>query len=127
MEICGKIIEIMEAKRGTSLKTGNSWVSQEYVIEISGLYPRHCVFSVFGDERIKQLCIQKDEELTVQFDVDAREHNGRWYNDFKAYNVIRNQRNQISQRTNSLDQSSVSKSDSFPFADNEGDNEILPF
>ena len=29
--------------------------------------------------------------LTVQFDIDAREYNGRWYNDFRAYNVVRGQ------------------------------------
>ena len=35
--------------------------------------------------------IQNGEDLTVQFDIDAREYNGRWYNDFRAYNVIRGQ------------------------------------
>ena len=31
------------------------------------------------------------EDLTVQFDIDARENKGKWYNDFRAYNVIRGQ------------------------------------
>jgi hypothetical protein len=46
---------------------------------------------VFGEDRIKQLNIQNGEDLTIQFDIDAREYNGRWYNDFRAYNVIRDQ------------------------------------
>ena len=66
-------------------------MSQEYVMEIPGQYPRHCMFTVFGEDRIKQLNIQNGEDLTVQFDIDAREYNGRWYNDFRAYNVIRGQ------------------------------------
>jgi hypothetical protein len=91
MELAGRIIAILEAKSGTSSKTGNTWMMQEYVIEVPGQYPRHCAFTVFGEDRIKQLNIQMGEDLTVQFDIDARDYNGRWYNDFRAYNVIRGQ------------------------------------
>lgn len=89
MELAGRIIAILEAKSGTSSKTGNPWMMQGYVIEVPGQYPRHCAFTVFGEDRIKQLNIQNGEDLTIQFDIDAREYNGRWYNDFRAYNVIR--------------------------------------
>ena len=91
MELTGRIIAVLEAKSGTSSKTGNPWKMQGYVIEVPGQYPRHCMFSVFGEDRIKQLNIQNGEDLTVQFDIDAREYNGRWYNDFRAYNVVRGQ------------------------------------
>jgi len=86
MELTGKIIVVQEPKSGTSSKTGNPWMMQEYVIEVPGQFPRHCAFTVFGEDRIKQLNIQMGEDLTVQFDIDAREYNGRWYNDFRAYN-----------------------------------------
>ena len=89
MELTGRIIAVLEAKSGTSSKTGNPWMMQGYVIEVPGQYPRRCAFTVFGEDRIKQLNIQNGEYLTVQFDIDAREYNGRWYNDFRAYNVIR--------------------------------------
>ena len=49
------------------------------------------MFNVFGEERIKQFNIQAGEEITVQFDIDAREFNGRWYNDIRAYNILRGQ------------------------------------
>ena len=91
MELTGKIIVVQEPKSGTSSKTGNLWMMQEYVIEVPGQFPRHCAFTVFGEDRIKQLNIQMGEDLTVQFDIDAREYNGRWYNDFRAYNVVRGQ------------------------------------
>jgi hypothetical protein len=91
MELTGRIIVVQEAKSGTSSKTGNAWMMQEYVIEVPGQYPRHCAFTVFGEDRIRQLNIQNGEDLTVQFDIDAREYNGRWFNDFRAYNVIRDQ------------------------------------
>ena len=89
MELTGRIIAVLEAKSGTSSKTGNLWMMQGYVIEVPGQYPRRCAFTVFGEDKIKQLNIQNGEDLTVQFDIDAREYNGRWYNDFRAYNVIR--------------------------------------
>ena len=91
MELTGRIIAVLEAKSGTSSKTGNQWMMQGYVIEVPGQYPRHCAFTVFGEDRIKQLNIQMGEDLTVQFDIDARDYKGRWYNDFRAYNVIRGQ------------------------------------
>ena len=89
MELTGRIIAVLEAKSGTSSKTGNPWMMQGYVIEVPGQYPRRCAFTVFGEDKIKQLNIQNGEDLTIQFDIDAREYNGRWYNDFRAYNVIR--------------------------------------
>jgi len=96
MELTGKIIAVMEAKSGISQRTGNSWMTQEYVIEVPGTYPRRCMFNIFGEDRIKQFNIQAGEELTVQFDIDAREYNGKWYNDIRAYNVVRQQQQSVS-------------------------------
>lgn len=89
MELTGKVIAIMEARGGVSQRTGNSWMTQEYVIEIPGQFPRKMMFNIFGEDRIKQFNIQAGEEITVQFDIDAREFNGRWYNDIRAYNILR--------------------------------------
>ncbi|MBR1933554.1 MAG: DUF3127 domain-containing protein [Prevotella sp.] len=91
MDLTGKVIAIMEARGGVSARTGNSWMTQEYVIEMPGQYPRKMMFNIFGEDRIKQFNIQPGEEITVQFDIDAREYNGRWYNDIRAYNIIRGQ------------------------------------
>ena len=91
MDLTGKVIAIMEARGGVSARTGNSWMTQEYVIEVPGTYPRKMMFNIFGEDRIKQFNIQPGEEITVQFDIDAREFNGRWYNDIRAYNILRGQ------------------------------------
>ena len=91
MDLTGKVIAILEARSGQSQRTGNAWMIQEYVIEVPGTFPRKMMFNVFGEERIKQFNIKPGEEITVQFDIDAREYNGRWYNDIRAFNVIRGQ------------------------------------
>ena len=92
MEFRGKIIEILPLKSGKSKTTGNEWKAQEYVIEDSnsGQYPRRMCFEVFGADRIAQFNIQKDEELTVSFDIDARQWQDRWFNSIRAWKVERN-------------------------------------
>jgi len=88
MDLSGKIIAVLPASSGVSQRTGNSWMSQDYVIEVPGQYPKKCVFRVFGEDRIKQFNIQMGEDVTVSFDIDAHEFNGRWFNDVRAYNVV---------------------------------------
>ena len=89
MEITGKIIAALEPRGGVSQRTGNSWKTQEFVIETHEQYPRKCVFNVFGEDRLREFNIQVGEVVTVSFDVDAREYNGRWYNDIRAWRVQR--------------------------------------
>ena len=91
MDLTGKIIAILPASSGVSARTGNPWMSQEYVLEVPGQYPRRMMFRVFGEDRIKMYNIQPGEELTVQFDIDAQEYQGRWYNRINAFNVFRGQ------------------------------------
>ena len=89
MEITGKLIASMPLKSGMSQKTGKSWQSKEYILEIPGQYVRHFAFTVFGEERLKQFNLRKDEEITVSFDIDAHEWHGRWFNEVRAYKVER--------------------------------------
>ncbi len=46
-------------------------------------------FDVFGADKIEQFNIQMGEELTVSFDVDARQWNDRWFNSIRAWKVER--------------------------------------
>ena len=88
MELSGKVIAVLEPRGGVS-KTGNPWKVQEYVIETHDQYPRRMCFDVFGEDKITQFNIQVGEELTVHFDVDAREWQGRWFNSIRAWKVER--------------------------------------
>lgn len=96
MELSGKVIAVLPAKSGVSARTGNNWMTQQYVIEIPGQYPKKMVFEVFGEDRIKQFNILVNAEITVQFDIDASEYNGKWYNSIRAYNVVHGQPTQQS-------------------------------
>lgn len=89
MEISGKVIAALEPRGGVSQRTGNTWKSQEFVIETHEQYPKRCVFRVFGEDRLRDFNIQVGEELTVSFDIDAHEYQGRWFNDVSAWRVQR--------------------------------------
>ena len=89
MEITGKLIQAMPTRSGVSQRTGNPWASREYILEIPGQFVRHFAFTVFGEDRLKQFNLRKDEEVTVKFDIDAHEYNGRWFNEVRAYDVVR--------------------------------------
>ena len=90
MEITGKIIAVLPAQGGVSQRTGNPWKSQDYVIETHETYPKKCCFRVFGEDKISQFNIQMGEEMTVSFDIDCHEYQGRWFNDVRAWGVNRN-------------------------------------
>lgn len=129
MELVGTIIAVMPAKSGVSARTGNLWMTQEYVIEVPGQYPRRCVFSIFGEDRIKQFAIQQGEQnLTVYFDIDAHEYNGRWFNEIKAYNIARTgQQASVSApapQANSQAPAAPAQPEMFPATENPED---LPF
>ena len=87
MEIQGKIIVVLPERNGVSQR-GNQWRSISYVLETQEQYPKKLAFDVTND-KIDQLNIQFGEILTVQFDINAREYNGRWFNSVNAWNVIR--------------------------------------
>lgn len=88
MDITGKIIFASEPRSGVSKSSGNPWKSQDFVIETQEQYPRKCVFTVFGEDRLRQFNLQKDGYYTVSFDIDAHEYNGRWFNDIRAWRVV---------------------------------------
>ncbi len=86
MEISGKIISVLPLQQGTS-KAGNPWQSQSYVLETQEQYPRKVCFEIFGEERIKNNACQIDDLVTVSFDLESREFNGRWYTSVRAWKV----------------------------------------
>ena len=89
MEITGKIIAVLPERGGISQRTGSEWKVQEYVLETQEQYPRKMCFDVFGADKIAQFAIQIGDQLTVSFDIDAREYQGRWYNSIRAWKVER--------------------------------------
>lgn len=91
MEITGTVIVVCSAQSGVSERTGNSWMAQTYVLEVTsgdhGQYKRKFAFEVFGEERIKQFNLSVGRQVKVFFDIEASEYEGKWYNRVRAYAV----------------------------------------
>ena len=103
IKLTGRIAKVFPTNSGVSQRTGNQWMSQEYLLEYfswSGArYPDRVVFRIFGEDRIKQFNLQElEDNVTVILRMDAHENDGRWYNEISAINIMR--ANQPSQGAN---------------------------
>lgn len=96
MEIVGKIIAVLPEQSGIA-KNGNPWKVQAYVLETTEQYPRKVHFEIFGEERIKQNPCAIDQLVTVSFDIESREFNGRWYTSIRAWKVVQGDTTQPAQ------------------------------
>lgn len=85
MEITGRIIEVLPERSGMSAR--GEWKSQSFVIETHDQYPRKMVFDVFGAERLQRFNIKGNDEVTVSYDIEARQYQDRWFNNIRAYDV----------------------------------------
>ncbi|MDO4790641.1 MAG: DUF3127 domain-containing protein [Porphyromonas sp.] len=93
--LTGKITHVLEPVSGESKRTpGTTWKKQDYVMETNDIYPRTVAFNIFGEDRINMANIQLGEVITIEFEVNSREYNGRWYTDVQCRNVIRGEQAQ---------------------------------
>ncbi len=87
MEISGKIIQKLPLQAGESKSSGKPWQLQAYVLETQEQFPRKVCFEIFGEQRIKDNPCELDDLVTVSFDLESREFNGRWYTSVRAWKV----------------------------------------
>ena len=86
MEIVGKVIQVLPVQEGVG-RNGNPWKLQGYVLETIENYPRKVHFEVFGEDKIKNNPCDIDQIVTVSFDIESREFNGRWYTSIRAWKI----------------------------------------
>lgn len=84
MQLTGKLIQLLPLQKGTG-KNGE-WKKQDIIIETQAQYPKKVCISIWGD-KINESLLQTGKMLTVSFDVESREYNGRWYTDVKAWKI----------------------------------------
>lgn len=85
MEIRGKIIVALPEMSGVS-KSGNNWKKREYVLETQETYPKKVHFDLFG-ERADQYPLNVGDDVTLSFDIESREYNGRWFTSIRGWKV----------------------------------------
>ncbi len=113
MTTTGKLTEILAPKSGKSAK-GNDWIVQEFVIETEEKYPKKICLQLFGEDKINSLGVFKIGDLiTVDFDVESRKYNGRWYTQCNAWRITNKQAQTTAQ--SSAQEQPNQQDDTFPF------------
>ena len=97
MEITGIIIQKLGESSGTSAKTGMPWRNAEFLVEVPGEYKRHINFRVRDGQYnlIARFEALIEKMATVSFNIDAHEHEGRWFNEINAWGVLEYKPEQI--------------------------------
>ena len=90
MEVTGILVKQIAVREGVSSRNGNPWKIGEYLFEIPGQYPRHIVFRVSDGQvgRLARFDNLIGKTVTVSFDIDAHEHEGRWFNEINAWGLM---------------------------------------
>lgn len=87
MEIIGKVIQVLPLQQGVSSRTGNPWSIKTFILETQENFPRKVAIEVFGEQRINDNPCDVDQVVTVSFDLESREFNGRWYTSVRAWKI----------------------------------------
>ena len=83
MQIKGKIIHILPIQSGRSKK--GDWQKRDIVIETDGEYPKKVSVSIWN--KLLDIPIKEGIEVNAEIDINAKEYNGKWYNEVKAWKL----------------------------------------
>lgn len=117
MEIQGKVQTVLPLQSGQG-KNGN-WKKQEFILETEGQIPRKICFSLWG-EKVDSFPVAAGDVVTVSFDLESREYNGRWYTDAKAWKINKGE-------SKSPATPSAKPISDIPASDDFGPSDDLPF
>lgn len=81
-QIIGRLIDIMPVVTGETER--GQWQRGGFVLEVGNEYPKKVAFTTFNDAIGIVNDGMKGSTLTVSYNPESREFNGRWYTDLKA-------------------------------------------
>lgn len=95
IKLTGRVAKVFPAQSGVSERTGNTWMSQEFLFEYhawsGAAFPNRIVCRIFGEDRVKQWAPRElEENVTVIISPNASEgKEGRWFNEIRVTNFTR--------------------------------------
>ncbi|MBK9290584.1 MAG: DUF3127 domain-containing protein [Bacteroidetes bacterium] len=87
MEITAKFVQLGQRTSGEG--RNGTWTKQELIVETLDQYPRKICFVCWGDLADKVREYNQGDLLKLQFSIESREYNGRWYTDVKPFRIDR--------------------------------------
>lgn len=68
-------------------KEGKDWRIIEFLVETIGEYPKNVKLSAFGKLAETVSKLKENDQIDYEFEVMAKEWNGNWYNEVKAWKI----------------------------------------
>ena len=84
MQLTAKLSQLLPIPAGTG-KNGD-WKKQDIIVETDGQFPKKVCISIWGD-KINEGQLQIGNLLQIDFDIESREYNNKWYTDIKAWKI----------------------------------------
>jgi len=118
MEFKGILKQILPMKEGETAK--GKWNSQEILVETIAQFPESAVFNFFGDkcDQLSKLIV--GTEITVNFNLKAKEYDGKIYNSLQGWKID-------SKFTKKENSEPVKQTESFENIADLDDDSNLPF
>lgn len=111
MTLTGTITAILNSESGQG-KNGE-WSKQVFVIETIGDYPKKVAFTAWnaGVETLSKM--RSGQQVTVSFNPESREYNGKWYTDLKSWKIEIGSKSQ--ETSNTRNEPAPDEKDDLPF------------
>lgn len=84
--INGKITHVLAPKKGVSQRTGNEWVSQEFVIEDAD--GGSLCFNVFGADTIQKYGLKIGTVASVTCEIKSSQWGEKWFTNVNCQSCI---------------------------------------
>ncbi|CAH0336595.1 hypothetical protein FVB9288_02303 [Flavobacterium sp. CECT 9288] len=84
MIITAKLIQLLPIQTG--LGKNGQWKKQDVIVETDSQYSKKICVSIWGDKIIENQ-LQIGNSLTISYELESREYNGKWYTDVKAFKI----------------------------------------
>ena len=84
MYLTAKLTQRLPIQTGSG-KNGE-WKKQDIIVETDGQYPKKVCISIWGD-KINEGQLQIGNLLKIDFDLESRDYNGKWFTVIKAFKV----------------------------------------
>ena len=115
MQLTAKLTQLLPIQTGTG-KNG-LWKKQDIIVETESQFPKKVCISIWG-EKINNGQLQIGNTLKIDFEIESREYNNRWYTDLKAMKI---EEDEIC--ANTAADITLSTSNSIP----DMEDDVLPF
>jgi len=93
LTLTGNIFTVLDIESGQG-KNGE-WKKQTFVLETIGEYPKKVAFTAWNAGVESLGSFREGQQVTVSFNPESREYNGKYYTDLKAWKI---ESDQVEQR-----------------------------